>query len=144
MNTREEVLVQQKERYRSDPEYRRAQCERARARHKLLWGTNPEYREKVRAHLKKIGRGKDNPESVQRRKKGALFRRDAAIGRPKSSTCELCGEKAKTVFDHDHLTGQFRGWLCDRCNRTLGSVKDSTALLMKMVAYITNRGIEKP
>lgn len=61
-------------------------------------------------------------------------------GRPRSEVCELCDEKARTVFDHDHATGVFRGWLCDRCNRTLGQVKDSPELLRKLIAYLEAGG----
>ena len=57
-------------------------------------------------------------------------------GRPPPETCELCGEVANVVWDHDHQTGLFRGWLCDRCNRVLGSVKDDVVLLSKMIDYL--------
>ena len=57
-------------------------------------------------------------------------------GRPRPANCELCAEAAFTKFDHCHMTGKFRGWLCDRCNRTLGQVKDSRELLAKMIEYL--------
>lgn len=57
-------------------------------------------------------------------------------GRPQPDYCELCEEKAITVWDHDHKTGLFRGWLCDRCNRVLGSVKDDPILLKKFIDYL--------
>lgn len=62
-------------------------------------------------------------------------------GRPRANNCELCGDSAKTVFDHCHANGHFRGWLCDRCNRTLGQVKDNQDLLLKMVEYLKKGGI---
>ena len=65
----------------------------------------------------------------------------AKAGRPPSEFCELCGEKARTVYDHDHDTGSFRGWLCDRCNRTLGQVHDDIELLGKMIAYLIDGGV---
>jgi hypothetical protein len=61
-------------------------------------------------------------------------------GRLRPSRCELCNEAAKTVFDHCHTSGKFRGWLCNRCNRTLGHVKDSQELLRKMVDYLAAGG----
>lgn len=61
---------------------------------------------------------------------------EALAGRPKSATCELCGNEAKTVFDHDHAFDHFRGWLCSRCNVVLGHVKDSTVLLQEMINYL--------
>lgn len=71
-------------------------------------------------------------------------RQDAILasiaGRPRSEVCELCGQKTKTVFDHCHADGHFRGWLCDRCNRVLGSVRDDVGLLLKLADYVTSGG----
>lgn len=58
--------------------------------------------------------------------------------------CRICGRQNEAgrnwlAIDHDHRTGAVRGLLCDRCNRTLGSVKDSVVLLRCMVAYLEAR-----
>jgi hypothetical protein len=37
--------------------------------------------------------------------------------------CELCPCKENLVFDHSHKTETFRGWLCDPCNRSLGTLE---------------------
>ena len=29
------------------------------------------------------------------------------------------------VIDHDHDTGEFRGWLCNNCNTGLGAMGDT-------------------
>ena len=38
--------------------------------------------------------------------------------------CAICHKKGDDrhglVFDHDHITNKFRGWLCDPCNRSMG------------------------
>lgn len=58
-------------------------------------------------------------------------------GRPCPEECELCGNSEdRIVYDHCHEKGHFRGWICDRCNRVLGSVKDDTMLLQLMVKYL--------
>ena len=62
-------------------------------------------------------------------------------GRERPDNCELCGERGHTVFDHNHGTGKFRGWLCHRCNRVLGSVKDDPNLLQKLADYLNRDGI---
>jgi len=60
----------------------------------------------------------------------------ALAGRVPTEHCEICNELTLTVWDHDHKTGLFRGWLCDRCNRVLGSVNDSPNLLKKLSDYL--------
>lgn len=55
---------------------------------------------------------------------------------PQTDTCEICKREEKTVFDHCHERNIFRGWLCDRCNRTLGQVRDNPELLEAMASYI--------
>lgn len=39
-------------------------------------------------------------------------------------------------LDHDHKTGEFRGWLCHDCNKALGFFKDDTKLLKSAIKYI--------
>lgn len=43
---------------------------------------------------------------------------DAALVAPPGALCEIC-DAAPVVFDHDHLTGRFRGWVCNPCNMRL-------------------------
>jgi len=40
------------------------------------------------------------------------------------------------VVDHCHVTKQFRGWLCHKCNRALGHLNDSTELLKRALEYL--------
>ena len=56
---------------------------------------------------------------------------------PKGQRCEICGDLPKRiVWDHDHATNQFRGWLCIRCNQALGLVYDRTDILERMEGYL--------
>jgi hypothetical protein len=86
-----------------------------------------------------------DPEGQKRRNNAWRERRndkqEQLMGRARPVCCELCGEqgygrKPSIVFDHCHETGTPRGWLCDRCNKVLGLVKDDPELLRKMVAYL--------
>lgn len=43
-------------------------------------------------------------------------------------------------FDHDHVTGQFRGWICANCNVALGLVNDDAGILALMIEYLQNGG----
>ena len=58
---------------------------------------------------------------------------------PPGTTCELCGKSNKIVYDHDHETCTFRGWLCDPCNRGLGQCGDNIEGLMKRVNYLLSK-----
>ena len=90
-------------------------------------------------------RRRHDPEGNRRRclafKERTRRRQEALMGRPRPERCELCGEpgygrKPSIVFDHDHATGQPRGWLCDRCNKVLGLVHDDPALLAVLQHYL--------
>lgn len=86
-------------------------------------------------------RRKDNPELSKKRLKKfsdkKKMNQEYAAGRPRPEVCELCGEfNLRIVFDHCHQKGHFRGWLCDRCNKVLGIVKDSPALLRGLASYL--------
>lgn len=71
---------------------------------------------------------------------------------PVEYTCPICkrdeskckgkgGQKSGTwCLDHDHETGEFRGWLCHDCNRALGNFKDSTTLLESALQYLKDTG----
>jgi hypothetical protein len=61
----------------------------------------------------------------------------AVAGRPKPETCEICNSSEfRIVWDHCHAEGHFRGWICDRCNRVLGIVRDSPSLLRNLASYL--------
>jgi len=42
----------------------------------------------------------------------------------------------KECVDHDHSTGLVRGLLCDDCNVALGRLKDNSATLLNLAAYL--------
>ena len=85
---------------------------------------------------------KADPEGYRRRSleyaKRRLAKREEIAGRKRPSSCELCGNDGVTVFDHCHVNGHFRGWICDRCNKVLGLIKDNTSLLTRMIKYLEN------
>lgn len=54
------------------------------------------------------------------------------------------GRGSGLVLDHCHETEQFRGWLCDYCNRGLGAFNDSLERLQNAIEYLrTNNGKEE-
>lgn len=58
----------------------------------------------------------------------------------RSGPCEICRVHHDALHcDHDHSTGEVRGWLCLRCNAGLGQLNDSVERLLSAVAYLSSR-----
>lgn len=62
-----------------------------------------------------------------------------------SGTCDICGldtskTKKGSQLDHCHRTGKIRGVLCSKCNTGLGLFDDNIEVLLKAVAYLTEKG----
>lgn len=56
---------------------------------------------------------------------------------PKSEYCQCCKIKAPyLVLDHDHLTGNFRGWICRNCNQGIGKLGDNLDGIIRAVNYL--------
>jgi hypothetical protein len=68
---------------------------------------------------------------------------------PKPLCCEKCGVKPDVddskkrghrmqglCLDHDPDTGEFRGWLCHLCNRSLGGLGDTEHGVRQMLDYL--------
>lgn len=56
---------------------------------------------------------------------------------PKPTHCECCGKETdKLVLDHDHNTNEFRGWVCDACNRGMGFLGDDITGALNMLSYL--------
>jgi hypothetical protein len=103
---------------------------------------------KDRFDVKRIEKEKADPVlSVKRRERGRINaqesvrrKRERLAGRPRPSVCDVCGSpgygQQGIVFDHDHATGMFRGWLCNSCNVVLGYVQDNAERLLKLALYL--------
>ncbi len=44
---------------------------------------------------------------------------------------------SKRVLDHNHKTGEYRGALCNVCNKALGSFKDDISILHSAIKYLS-------
>lgn len=69
-------------------------------------------------------------------------RKEAVAKRPPPENCEACGDatpgrgRLGMHFDHNHATGEFRGWLCPMCNRALGCARDDVKRLRSLIDYL--------
>jgi len=64
--------------------------------------------------------------------------------------CDCCGKsdtnstvaennrcsKTKLLVDHDHVSGEFRGWICRNCNQGIGKLGDNVDGLVKAINYL--------
>lgn len=62
--------------------------------------------------------------------------------------CAICGNEPndrrgfKPHIDHDHVTGEVRGVLCQSCNMGLGNFKDDRALLLAAIDYLDQGSVD--
>ena len=103
---------------------------------------NEERRERRRAHAR-LRYANWTPE--RKKQKFATTRSwarktlEERAGRPKPTTCEACGHEGKIVFDHNHTTGAFRGWICMTCNIFLGYIDDDIGTLERLITMLKER-----
>lgn len=95
---------------------------------------NKKWRDNNKEHITAYRlKNKERYKIWHRTKKDKLY---SLATRPRSPVCEICDEKAQTVYDHDHKTGEFRGWLCHKCNRFLGWIDQDLSRLEKIRGYL--------
>ena len=59
---------------------------------------------------------------------------------PEDGVCEACGDDTKPLhLDHNHITGEFRGWVCEGCNHSMGKSNDDPDKLIKQAEYLRAR-----
>jgi hypothetical protein len=106
-------------------------CIRCHLERKYVW--NRENSEKVNTWVRK-----------QAYKGRRTFYPEATRECPEN--CEICGKpnkaknksgKSKALsLDHDHITLEFRGWLCSDCNLGIGKLGDTKESLEKALDYL--------
>ena len=86
-----------------------------------------------------------NPEKFLAWQKAYRLKKKMAFAtRPMPEVCEICARppsgtsRASSTLhlDHDHATGKFRGWLCQKCNMILGQIEDNVAWLESLSRYL--------
>lgn len=103
-----------------------------RERRKRWKKLNPEkFKEKTRRYRKKY--------AADIRNRTRKLRGYPKPDRPEPTNCECCGRKPSNKalhLDHCHLTGAFRGWLCNRCNLGIGQLGDTENDLRNALRYL--------
>lgn len=95
-------------------------------------------------HAKDTARYHRDRVREQNRSRERGRRKLPAPTRPCPERCELCGSppgKRALHLDHDHLTNQFRGWLCHMCNLSLGKFGDGAAGLRRALNYLESKSL---
>lgn len=87
-------------------------------------------------------RNRDRYRSISRKYQAKFFGYPEP-SRPIPAQCECCGKapgKHGLNLDHEHLTNEFRGWLCSACNRGIGMLGDGLAGVRLALAYLERSG----
>ncbi len=101
--------------------------------------------EKIRSEFRQYY--KDNPEKRKDAQIKCQFGIDLVsyhkMLEEQGGGCAICKStdikrkgSAYFAIDHDHITGQVRGLLCDYCNVMLGRAKDDVNILQSAIDYL--------
>ncbi|MGC2429272.1 MAG: endonuclease VII domain-containing protein [Nitrososphaeraceae archaeon] len=56
------------------------------------------------------------------------------------NTCAICKEPCSSgknlAVDHNHITGEVRGLLCEKCNQGIGALRENPELIMSAYEYL--------
>lgn len=103
------------------------------------------------SYIKKTARGGNYCDNCNKTYSAVLYRLKAEHKVPENHCCDICGKseddlndvfgrfnrtQSKWCLDHDHTSGEFRGYLCRNCNSGLGRFKDDPNLLIKAATYL--------
>jgi predicted lipoprotein with Yx(FWY)xxD motif len=86
--------------------------------------------------------------SLLRKTYGLTLREFDEISAAQNDVCAICSNKcpdySRLSVDHNHVTGQIRGLLCNRCNRAMGLFQDDPEILRKAAAYLEKAAATAP
>lgn len=104
-----------------------------------------EYRQrhpdKIAAQKKRYKESGYTRDSHLRREYGITLEQFNAQFAKQGGACAVCrtgdpGHKRGWCADHSHVTGKFRGVLCNACNIALGAMKDNPVILKNAAFYL--------
>lgn len=149
----ERKKIYNKEKYKSDPEYRE-KCKRIASEYwhknkeaiKERRRNNPNFKERQRAYNR--AHRMMHRSFWLRSKYGITLERYDELLKKQNNVCAICGNPQMTSdkwgsphrrlrVDHNHVTKNVRGLLCHNCNAGLGHFRDSPNLLKKAIEYLS-------
>ena len=120
-----------------------SQCKTCLKRiYKIKYEANPEkYRNRTRLdRLKNPWRDDKNNLRKSARRSNLRFEEAKELRKNHSGLCDLCGKNSinnrRLAFDHNHITGKFRGFLYCKCNQGIGLFNDDIKLLRLTINYL--------
>ena len=131
----------QKEWRKKNP-HRAWELEKRRRQNPDTWAKRLKYQREyyARNKLKFQEKAKRNyAKFVEYRREWRLKKKEGKAGYKMPERCEICGESGKIVFDHNHNTGEFRGWICGKCNVAIGMIDENIEKLLKIKKYLEER-----
>lgn len=106
---------------------------------------HPEARRRYKKNWSAKNPGYDRARYLRRRD---IERQRKGLPTPTRSCpthCECCGApslKRALCLDHDHETGEFRGWICQLCNFGIGALGDNIRGLSVAILYLTRTSVK--
>lgn len=96
---------------------------------------NPEFKAARLACLREYRQRNPNSSAIIARR--SYHKRKQELGKTcPIKECPICLKVKKLVWDHDHATGKFRGWICRQCNAALGLIGDDYSAVRRLTAYM--------
>lgn len=157
------VILKQAATYRAKPEYKARQAESMAAwksanrdavrAYQTHWiKENAEHVREYAKEFSKEYRARPEVKQFTRAKQlsnyGLTMAAFVAMWESQSGKCAVCSiemlptgrYKDSVCVDHNHVTGDVRGLLCQGCNHGIGNLKDSPEVLEQAAAYLRSRG----
>jgi len=158
-STNEEQARRHRERYATDPEFRKrilAASQRARKKHYKTIRSNDNAKKRMRYATDKVykahkRRCNDIWDRENKERRAQISRNNHLLSKyglaseeyeqmvaDRKGRCDICGDQPERLcVDHDHGTKVVRGLLCRNCNSALGKFKDSTQILRNAIIYLS-------
>jgi len=123
-------------------EYRESNKDKSKEYHKLYYQSNKEKLSEANARYQK-----DNPDRSRfyQLKYKYKVSEDSLMDMMniQKGACAICGcdlvtpdSKRSYSVDHNHLTGNIRGLLCNSCNVLVGHANDDVSILSSAISYL--------